>query len=159
MSLDESQIREITKKDFLTKVIALGKYISNQITSKTELILGDSFYIYPSLLTANIVVKSNWGTHPISLEKCSGKSANNLTLLKKSDWSGPSIKYEEDYYRIFKDWLSFATTWSDYLVFTQKELFEANNLDEQIKALSKMEDQPKLFHAKIETIIEFYRLV
>src|SRR3990167_6563289 len=155
MSLDDSQIRELDKKDFLNKVLALANYISKQISAKSELIYGESLYIYPSVISAYIILKSQWGTHPMSLEKYDGKTVNNLTLLEQKDWSGQAVKFNNINYRVFKDWLSFATGWSDYIIFSGKfnSLFDANNLKGQIRSLSDMEDQPMLFYAKIETII------
>jgi flagellum-specific peptidoglycan hydrolase FlgJ len=151
-----------SQRDFLSKLIPLCRLISEWTYSKSEFIgVRSPRGVSTSLLLAEILLKSDWGTHPISQMDFFNKYSNNLSLeLADDDWKGKSHTFREVKYKAYRDWESYGVSRSDEFVFNEKyrELIKKARLLEQVKELSKFNEHPEKMCANIELYINAYQL-
>jgi hypothetical protein len=72
--------------------------------------------IRPSVLCADIILRSNWGTHPVSKLKCNRHSANNLSLVEATGrWleGKKCLVFEDKPYRSYSSWEAYFDDISD----------------------------------------------
>lgn len=149
-------------KEFLAKAIPWSGTISKWVGEKALLLkLPVQYQMYPCVALADILIESNWGTHPLSLESYERKYSNNLTLLKvDSQWDGKSHQWEGNSYKAFKDWVHFCANYSDVVIYSNilAEILQAPSIEDQIDVLSKTKAEPLAFAVKAKTIIDLYHL-
>lgn len=153
-------------EDFLNKVIPLARQISDWTRDKAIFIRKKIVSpILPSVVVADIVIQSGWGSHPLSQPHFNKKYANNLTLMEADDfWQGRVhvLKTEngaDKEYRAYQDWIHFATDYSDMIIFTKlyDNLLNTTDYKLQIRELSKFRSDPN-YCMKSEALIDFYVL-
>ena len=149
----------VEQKEALSKLAPLSITISEWIEAKCRF-LGKPGYMFPSLILADMLMESNFLSWQLSKEYIDGRYANNITKIKlDSSWTGKSIEYEGIKYKTYRDWLHFASDYSDILCFSSEYDFMLTQpLGKQIKALSSYKNDRKWSKAKLETLIDFYNL-
>lgn len=127
------------QQDFFMKVIPLGVLIQDWTHGKSQFrgkVYSPAGILAP-IVIADILHKSNIGSHPISHPEYKGKYANNLVLLESGKlWGGKSHNHDGKTYRAYKTWRDFAVDFSDYIAFSG--LYDAalrcNALHDQLSA-------------------------
>lgn len=95
------------------------------------------------LFACTVILKTNWGEHPLSKEKIKGKESNNLLLLPTTPWwEGRVTKYDGLDYKAFENWEEFCIHFSDLVVFSKKydQLLVNSNYLSQIKLYCDLTD-------------------
>jgi len=150
------------ERDFLNKITPLAITISQWTRDKAYFLkVPIKHSIYPSIIIADIIIESNWGTHPLAQPQYNKRYSNNLTLSEVDEiWEGKIQRYAKKEYKAFQDWAHFATDYSDRLIFSHKykSLFNTSDYKKQIESLSKYKPEPRHFAAKCETLLDFYFL-
>lgn len=75
--------------------------------------------IRASVIAGDIILRSNWGTHPVSQKKLDKKLANNLSLLESNElWEADHdvVSFEGKNYRSYEDWGQYSQDASDFYV-------------------------------------------
>lgn len=151
------------QKQFLLKVVPLAKTISSWVFAKEDFIKSVPYknLLSPSLVLADILINSNWGSHPLAQPFNNKRYSNNLSLLEKNSlWEGKIQKYEGKEYKAYVDWIHFATDYSDLIVFTdQREILKYKTLEDQIKFLTKDRENSNILPSRFLTTLEFYSLL
>lgn len=137
--------------------------ISSWTEQKFKLARRTGNRLQPVVALAHIIVESNWGNHPLSKELLDKKPANNMALLEvDSMWLGKHHKMEMSgkAYKVYVNLNHFASDYSDSLVFTGalSPIIEGVTVAEQVAKLAALKDDPKVYEARLNTIIEFYSL-
>lgn len=149
----------LEQKDFLLKANSLAGTISEWTNEKAIFLrLPNLYRLSPAVILADILIESQWGTHPLSQPLFNKKYANNLSLLAADKvWEGKIQDYNGKSYRAYQDWAHFATDYSDILVFSEryKPILRTEN---QLQVLASGKEDPILFAAKASALIEFYEL-
>ena len=147
------------QKQFLLKAVPLAKTISSWVSAKEDFVKSKPYrnLLSPSLVLADIIVNSNWGSHPIAQPFYNKKYSNNLSLREKDNlWEGKSHKCEGKEYKSYADWIHFATDYSDSIVFTSKrEVLKFAESDDQIKFFLGGDNVKA---SRYSTILDFYSL-
>lgn len=144
------------QKEFIRKIVPFAQIMQEKIRDKSDLIgISPSYGIYPSIIIALVITKTNWGKHKL-VEK-----DNNLLLIESDDiWKGKTVRFEGKHYKSYSSWLDFSIDFSDEVTFNQKnkyiEIIKTASLDEQIKKISKLDDSQINFCDIIEEIISDY---
>lgn len=146
--------------DYLEKLIPLSRLISDWTRMKAEFIYLDSpGGIDSTIILAEILIRSEWGDHPVSREFVQGektKYSNNLSLLECGEhWRGKSNLYEGISYRAYKDWKVFAVDYSDHLTFSRgyDEVLQETDFLDQIRLFSLTKEDPEYYNRlMLETI-------
>jgi len=151
------------QKEFLEKLIPWARFIQEQTRIKANVFkkIKSPHGIFAGLVIADIIYYSNWGEHPLAQEKYRNKLSNNLALLEANDyWSGKSIKYENQDYKLFNDWENFSIHYSDLIVFSgwYSELLKCSRFDEQIFILSLIKPNPVYYNETVKKLIESFNL-
>jgi hypothetical protein len=138
-------------------MIPIAKVTSEYATSKNlflrKRVVAD---IFPSILLAEYIYKSDWGAHPLAKEP-----ANNPLLLElDTDWDGKVIKHEGKYYKQFRELMDCAVTFSDDIVFSGKyeEIFLVREPQSQIRLFCINYPDFATHVVKLETVRDFYQL-
>lgn len=149
----------VEQQDFLEKLVSFARLIQKFTHEKAlEQQVASVRGIYASLVMAEIIHRSSWGTHVIALKE------NNLALLEKQDyWRGKSAEHEGISYRSYSSWLDFAIDYSDEFTnaFELKKyhkVFLAINLDAQVEIYADLQLDPTSCRGRIEKIIEHFGL-
>lgn len=143
---------------FLVRLVSFARLIQNTTYDKCKMVRIDSpLGVCASLVMAHIIVRSNWGEHPVAVKE------SNLSLLEKSEyWRGKSFVYEHKEYRTYNSWLDYSIDLTDELTFFERQkylpLLTATNLDAQIEVMSNLQDFPASYRSRIEELIERYGL-
>lgn len=149
------------ERDFLLKAIPLAKAISKWVNDKIVFLRIPAINtINPSLVLADMIIESSYGTHPVSQVHNNGKYSNNLSLLKVDElWQGKVQTYEGKVYKCYQDWIHFGTDYSDLIVFTKlKDILKISSLEDQINFFAKTKENPKFFSAKASVLLSYYDL-
>lgn len=150
------------EKEFFLRIIPLAKLISDWTYHKADFAGVPSPYgMAPSLVCAEIFLKSDFGKHPLSQANYNNKYSNNLTLMEVSkNWKGKAQDYEDKQYKAFKDWYDFATEYSDYICFSGNfnGLLNCYLLLDQVKFLSLTNSNPIDYNSKLISTIKSYGL-
>jgi flagellum-specific peptidoglycan hydrolase FlgJ len=150
------------QKDFLTKAIGLSKTISEWTKEKavfTRTNIVES--IYSVVVLADLIVESQWGSHPLAQTHYNKRYSNNLALLKAdSCWQGKVQRFENKDYKAYQDWLHFATDYSDLLIFSPKytKILKTADINEQIRRLAATKKDSATYISKVSLLIYFYDL-
>lgn len=147
------------QRDFLIKASSLAKTISNWIDQKAIFLkIPNPTKIDSSIILAEMIIESQWGTHPLAQPFYNKKYSNNLTLIPADKyWQGKSHKYNGVSYRSYQDWITFATDYSDRIVFSDKYKHILRS-DNPLLMLSSWKEDPVFFAAKAAALVEFYSL-
>jgi flagellum-specific peptidoglycan hydrolase FlgJ len=150
------------KTDFIKKIVPWARLINEWTIYKADFALINSPRgIFTSLVLADIILMSEWGTHPVSRSEYQNGYSNNLSLLKSNEyWDGKKRTYNNIEYKAFKDWESYAIEASDYLTFSRQfdDLLREKSLNNQIELYSKFKEYPESYCDNIELLIRFYSL-
>ncbi len=152
-------------EDFLNKVIPLSRQISDWVRDKSIFVRKRIVSpILPSVVVADLVLQSGWGTHPLSQPYYNKRYANNLAVLEADDfWQGRvhiiKVNEADKEYRAYQDWIHFATDYSDMIVFTKlyDRLLDTTDYKLQIRELSRYRADPN-YAVKSEALCDFYML-
>jgi flagellum-specific peptidoglycan hydrolase FlgJ len=150
----------MSEQEFIDKIASHAQTISDW-TLKKALFFKKPIKntIKPSLVLADIIIESNWGTHPIAQEFYNKKYSNNLSLIVADEnWVGRVQKYAKVEYKSYKDWMTYTMDYSDSLIFSAK-MNPIIHTDDQIKVLAATKSDPTIFAAKAEALIDFYSLI
>ncbi len=135
---------------FLRTIVPWTLYLNSQTRLKAKIIKRVSFIgVYPSLVLADILIKSEFGKNPIAKEIFRGRQSNNLTLMPVDEvWSGDKTKFLGTFYKMFETWEDFFIHWSDLLIF-RCNLQNSTSYSEQLNAMSS----DLVYNEKILTLI------
>lgn len=117
------------------KLEPLSVTISEWIEAKCRF-LGKPGHMFPELILADLLYESENLTWPLSKEYYGNRQANNLTkIVYAKGWSGKSIIFNGIPYKTYRDWLHFASDYSDILCFTDAydDFLKLTTLEEQAK--------------------------
>lgn len=146
-----------SQKDFLLKSIPIAKVTSEYATSKNMFLRKRvTFNIFPSIILAEFIYKSDWGNHRLAQEP-----HNNLLLLPVSiDWAGKVTEHDGQVYKQFRELMDCAVAYSDDLVFSGKyeEIFLVGEPTSQMKLLCLNSPDFAIHVVKLETLRDFYSL-
>ena len=149
------------QREYLLRIVPLAGFVQQQTMNKA---MATNKYtevgVYASLITAHIIYKSEWGTHPVSLTLWKSIPANNLALIEAHKyWKKLKIIHDEIEYRGYKNWREFAVDFSDDLAWHPEryKLLLCSELTDQIKDFAEYESDSSYFD-KIVSIIKDYGL-
>lgn len=110
------------QQSFLCRLAPAGQLIQDHTLIKSNFMRVPSpAGILASVVIADILIVSQWGTHPVSKKRYLNKAANNLSLLKTSEfWLKHTVSYEKEEYRCYNDWGEYCRDVSDYYVYSGK---------------------------------------
>jgi uncharacterized FlgJ-related protein len=146
------------EKEFLQKLVPFAELISSQIKEKSDFYgINSPFGIFPSLIIAMIVIRTNWG------EVKQVKKLNNLMcLLSDESWKGKTELIEGKKYRSYQSWLDFSIDFSDYVTFFKSkeytDILLRSSYQEQLDKIANINDSGTLIYANIESIVIKYGL-
>lgn len=147
---------------FLQGFIPFSLVMNAQLLSKLSGRIRTVKGILPSVILADMIVRSDWGRLKPAEEW------NNLGMLRKD--SVPKIKHKtkkwdglgkEEPFRVYESWYDFAIDMTDHYAFSgyYDELFAATNSDEQTKLMKKVYKlQNIVTYATLKEIIADYNL-
>ena len=130
-----------SQKLFAGSLLPLAEHVQDLTRRKAIEYKGimEAVGLNPTVFICEVVITSNWGTHPVSQETYKGKSANNLLLLQPvSLWDGPRARFEGQDYCMYLSWDEFAVEFSDYIVFSglYTYLLKERDIAKQIRYFS-----------------------
>jgi len=135
------------------RIVPLGIFVQEQTIAKAfvtekETVSG----IFSSIICAVIILKSNWGIHPVA------QHDNLALILSHKFWKKSVFDFDGKKYRAYKNWREFAIEYSDLLAFQNgyEDILKINSRNEQLKALSIKESG--LEYDKMAQIIRDYGL-
>lgn len=151
------------QKEFLERVIPWAKFIQDQTQAKAHVFknIPSPFGIYASVVLADIIVKSNWGEHPLSQPTYKRKAANNLCLLEATpEWSNEQIKYEGTEFKLFENFESFSIHYSDLIIFSGnfKPLLDTASLEKQTQLMGLYNHSLESYNERLNIIISSFGL-
>lgn len=150
-----------SERAFISKVVPLCSQISHWVREKSSFIKKSNNKLHPVVVLAHILIGSQWGTHPLSYQFYNKRISNNLAMLKVDHlWQGKTNEYENSSYKAYQSWMHFATDYSDSIVFTGdlSIIIVDNSILGQINQLSTLSDNPVIFAAKSQSLIEVHQL-
>lgn len=121
--MSNTKVLPKAERQFFVQAVAFSHYLYNQIVAKSSF-FNKPIRVNSTQILAEILFKSEFGVHPLCKEKYpekEGKWSNNLTCLElDGSWNGKSLKYQDKFYKSFKDQESFGVHWTDMIVFHSK---------------------------------------
>lgn len=111
--------------------------------------------MYPNLILADLIIESQFLTWPLSKENYGNRYANNLTRIKfNEEWSGKHIEYEGVKYKTYRDFLHFASDYSDLFCFSDKydSLLRCPSSDIQLDYLLLHKENPDKYLYKFNEL-------
>ncbi len=147
---------------FIQGFIPFSLVMQSQLMTKIKGRIKSIHGILPSVIMADIIVRSDWGRLKPAEEW------NNLGMLRKD--SVPKIKHKtkkwsgtgkEEAFRVYDTWYDFSIDMTDHYAFSgfYDELFAAGNSDEQLKLLEQIHClQSTTLYGNIYTIQADYGL-
>lgn len=144
--------------EFLVRLMPFGRLIQKMTWEKCGITRVPSVSgLCSSLIMADIILKSDWGTHRAA------RKENNLSLLEKTEyWKGRATEIDGVTYRSYSSWLDFSIDVTDEMTFYEKRRYEpllsASNLDLQIDRLATLHPLDTTYSGRIEEVIEQYGL-
>lgn len=152
----------IDQRNFLAKLIPTIQLIQIWSMDKADFEnIKTEVGVLPSIVLIDILLASNWGNHPISREEYNKKYSNNLTLMESNAyWFGKKHKYDDKEYKAYKDWGAFCVDYTDYIAFSGlfDKLLRTKDQEGQLVQLALTKEDPKVYQARGETLIDFYSL-
>lgn len=148
------------QKNALIILAPLSLLISDWIIAKCRF-LQKPGRIYRSIILSDLLIESEFMTHPISKEFIGTKCSNNITRIKAdNEWRGRVLEHEKEGFRSYRDSSHFASDYTDIICFTDQydEVLAETDHRQQLSKFSTFKPNPKLYNSKSETIIEFYGL-
>lgn len=144
------------QKDFLVKAHSQACLISDFIIDNAAVLrIGIKNTLHPAVILADILVESQWGESQLAQATINGRYANNLAGLKvDSMWSGK----KHNGYKTYPDWSSFAADYALHIVYQVRKSLFTKDLNSQLRLLAETKEDPRVFLAKAQTLIEFYEL-
>lgn len=112
--------------------------------------------ICASIIIAECIYKSDWGQKDLS------RKENNLASLKADEYyKGKICSYDNELYKSYDNWLDFVVDLGDYYVFSGKfeDVLKCHTVDQQLDALSIIQDYPTEYCSKLEEIIRYLRIM
>ena len=152
----------LKEKQFLYSLIGFSCTASGWINQKLEFRGVKSSGLPASIITGDILYSSDFGNHPVSQPKIGGRFSNNLSLLEAdSIWIGKSNIYEGKKYRLYKDWVSFMTNYTDEMAFSGEydNVFNASTHKSKLKNLSLTKENSKVYYNNVLNLITLYNLL
>ena len=155
VNLDKFQRYKLnqSQREFFLRVVPLSIFVQEQTIEKSfvtekETVSG----IFSSIICANIILRSNWGTHPVAQQD------NLALLLSHKFWKKSVFEFEGIKYKSFKNWREFAIEYSDVLAWQNgfERILKINSRNEQLKALVLMD--PNLTYDKMAQVIQDFGL-
>jgi hypothetical protein len=150
------------QQDFLVKVVPLARKIQEWTLFKSSFLnIKCPEGILASITIADIILSSEWGTHPIARPEFNNKYSNNLCLNKAGEsWKGKFHIYKDQKYRAYKDWRDFGINLSDDYCFSRDydHVLGYSREEDQINALSVLKADHKQYAKVISLIVEYYFL-
>lgn len=152
-----------TEKEFLTRAVDLSVFIQYQTITKARWFrnIQRPVGLKSSVIVADIIHESEWGSHPLSRPRYENKSANNLALLTTwKHYHGPSIKYRGKQYRAYKDTNNFAIDYSDWVGISGlfDNVLTTSLVEQQIEEFAKVTGRRGSYCARMKDIIETLKL-
>ncbi len=147
---------------FIQGFIPFSLVMQSQLMMKIKGRIKSYHGILPSVIMADIIVRSNWGRLKPAEEW------NNLGMLRKD--SAPKIKHQtkkwsgtgkEEPFRVYDTWYDFSIDMTDHYAFSgfYDEMFAAGNSDEQLKLLEQIHNlQSTITYGKIKEIVSDFGL-
>ena len=148
------------QKEALILLAPLSMTISSWIKSKCRF-LGKPGDLFTSIILGDILVESEFLSCPLSKPTLDGKNSNNLVKISDTrEWTGKTIEYEGKRYKAYRDWLHFASDYSDILTFSSKydRVLAERDRSRQLTLFSQFKVEPEVFEAKVEAYTDFYGL-
>ena len=165
VDLEKFNRSELTteQKNFLERVIPWGKYIQEQTRRKALALrsLPCRHGMFASIAISDILVQSNWGAHPLALQKYKNKLSNNLAMIEVGNSSTKQkVKYEGKEFKLFDDWEHFAVGYSDHIVFSGKydDMLCSTNLYQQQLIYGVRKNNLEAYNERIFILTSLYRL-
>lgn len=150
------------KQEFLLKVKPWAQLVQRYVTGKCQFRGIESRHgIFASLVAADILVSSEWGTHAVSRPEYDGRPGNNLNLLESfKGYPGKSIVFDGVSYRSYKTWHEFVVDYSDHLVYSDQYLnvLKASTVEEQVLSFSTKKLDKRVYNGRVSAMIDFYNL-
>lgn len=148
------------QKEALVLLSNLSILISDWITAKCKF-LGKPGKLSTSIILGDLIIESEFLTHPLSHPMLGNRNSNNITKIEvDSTWSGKVLEYEGNSYKAYRDWTHFASDYSDRLCFTDKydDMLVQEDIGKQLELFSSFKKNPKCYNGKVEALIDFYYL-
>jgi len=144
------------QKEFLEKITPVGRHIQKQLYSGTRVIkpIYSPRGIHASIIIAEILVSSDWGTHPAI-------SVNNLALLIAGPyWKGKTVEFDRVKYKSFSDWHEYTINYTDTVIFTvlYEDVLRCLYHSNQIHLLEFIRTEIPDYYEQIYDTIEKYEL-
>ena len=134
---------------------------------KAEFLRMRSPGIFQGILIADILIESEWGTHPVAQEeliltikgKEKKKYSNNLTLMGPGPLKSKTNLYEGKEYQAFKGWKDFAVAYTDHLTFSRgyDDVLKCFDFMGQVEQFSLTKESPEDYNMIIlETLTRLH---
>lgn len=152
----------LKEKQFLYSLIGFSCVASEWVSQKLDFKGIKSTGLPASIIAGDILYRSDFGNHPISQPKLGGRFSNNLALLETGPyWTGKSNIHEGKHYRLYKDWVSFMTNYTDDLVFSGEydEVFQANTHKSKLKNFSLTKPDSRVYYNEVTNLVTQYNLL
>lgn len=152
------------QRDFIRRLVPWSRFLAQQTIAKGQVFkrYPNTIGIHPSVIVADIILISDWGTHPVSKWKFRNRElGNNLCLLPcDKNWEREHSKYENVDYKLFVSWEHFFSHLSDLLVFGDVfgKLLNHREVSEQINYMSLFRSDLIGYNEDIVTTINKYNL-
>jgi hypothetical protein len=126
------------QNEFLTSLLPLALHVEDLTRRKAIEYKGMTGAVgFNSILfICEVLIASDWGTHPLAQETYKGKPSNNLLLIRPvALWDGPRSRYEGEDYCMYLSWDEFAVEFSDHIVFSgiYNDLLKEKDFRKQIE--------------------------
>lgn len=164
--------------DFLERMIPLSRTISSWTREKAydrDDPIETKYGVFPSVILAHCILRSIWGTHPVSLPRFDGvdkdgkpfwRHGNNIARIYADEsWlerKRPVIRHGGAVYKSYRSLSDCAVDFSDIisLRYNYRRLLGATTIDDQVKALAERAEYPETFGKCVIAVIsqmELYR--
>ncbi len=149
------------QKEAFKMLVPLSITISDWIESKCRFLSKETSLVPASLILADLIYESAFLIHPLSKPVFMGKYSNNLSLiLRDESWQGKINIYEDRKYKSYRDWLHFASDYSDIITFSPKyaDVLKSYSISQQIDILSLKKPNSVVYNKEIRILIDHYNL-
>lgn len=169
--LDDSKI------EFFQKIVPFGKSVSQFTIIKAhdrEVPIETQHGIFPSVVIAFCIFRSNWGTHPVSQPRIEGEigedgkrkwsHGNNFALVPADkywlDRKNPTIKFDDTLYKSYRSEANAAVDLSDVfsLRYNWNRALLATDVFQQLIAMSRRAKDPIYFSTVMWNAIKEWEL-
>lgn len=126
--------------DFFMKLLPFAVKTQEWTANKAEFMGVPSPGIHVCITLADLILTSEWGTHPLSKPTYIGRYSNNLGLVEQGKWwGGKTHLFQDKRYRAYKDWNDFILDLTDEYTFTRQydNVLEALSIEGQLQELEE----------------------